>query len=300
MAKVSCAREARSLGEPLFATASTVRRWILVEQPGPWGRDALRKSRLPEGVGASLAALGARLRARVLLLRRPGAELAASRTVLVGDCAPPDPWMVRFEVDDPAEVLHLDLDGLAAGRRVDGEPVTDPVYLVCTNGRHDRCCAEFGRPLAAAVWALRPDTTWECSHIGGDRFAGNLVAFPHGCYFGWVGPDQAAGVVAAYEDGRLDLDHYRGRAPYPFAVQAAEHFLRAHHGIDAIDGVRLLRRERPSDDRTSAVFAVGDDEVRVEVAVHRDPAGQHLTCAATEAAHPPRYELVSLTPSPAR
>ena len=64
--------------------------------------------------------------------------------------------------------------GVVAGERPGfGEEVTEPVYLVCTNGRHDRCCATYGRP-ALALQASHGDLTWESSH-GGDRFAGNLA-----------------------------------------------------------------------------------------------------------------------------
>jgi hypothetical protein len=56
-----------------------------------------------------------------------------------------------------------------------GEVSEEPIYLVCTHGRHDACCAVRGRPVAAALAAAYPERTWECSHIGGDRFAANVV-----------------------------------------------------------------------------------------------------------------------------
>ena len=76
---------------------------------------------------------------------------------------------------------------------------------MCTNGRHDVCCAERGRPLYRALAEEFPEQTWECSHIGGDRFAGNAVCFPHGVYFGWLEPQDAPGTIRRYAQGAIDL-----------------------------------------------------------------------------------------------
>ena len=94
-------------------------------------------------------------------------------------------WWGDFEADD--ELLTLPLDGSA------GTPSYDPFFLVCTHGRHDTCCAVEGRPVAAALESARPGAVWECSHVGGDRFAANVVAMPHGIYYGQVEMTRADG-----------------------------------------------------------------------------------------------------------
>ena len=78
---------------------------------------------------------------------------------------------------------------------------------------------------------------WQSSHIGGDRFAGNVVFLPEGLYFGRVEPAEAWPVLDEYLAGRIDLAHYRGRSAYSFAEQAAER-ARARGG-------RAYRRRRP-------------------------------------------------------
>ena len=87
-----------------------------------------------------------------------------------------------------------------------GEPGPPALHLVCTNGRHDPCCADLGRPVVRALVAARAPDVWECSHIGGDRFAANLVCLPDGVYYGRVDPDGAPGLVA---DHRAGLDRPR-------------------------------------------------------------------------------------------
>ena len=85
--------------------------------------------------------------------------------------------------------------------------------LVCTNGRHDACCATYGRPLVRACGTgpgLRD--VWECSHIGGDRFAGNLVVLPESLYFGRCRSRGRDPLLGGLDEGRLDLENFRGRS----------------------------------------------------------------------------------------
>jgi hypothetical protein len=295
--RFSCARESQERDEPLYATASTVRRWIFLEQPGPWGYDAVEESRLPARAAAALIGWAHAARARLVLIRRHGRDDAAdtTRACFLAVTHPDNDLLERFDLASATDLLDLDPEPLRRGESVGGSAATRPLYLVCTNGSHDPCCAEFGRPLVAALDRVRPEETWECSHIGGDRFAGNLVVVPHGLYFGRVGPDEGIGVVEAYEDGRIALDHYRGRSCYPFHVQAAEHLIRAEHDIERIDALRLVARE-PVGQEIVIVTFVSDDGRRfvARLSVRPDPEGQLLTCRATGRACPPRYELLDL------
>src|SRR3546814_6538933 len=65
----------------MVGTASRVRRWLLIEQHGPWGRDALQESYLDAGIAARVAANAKEHGVRVLLTRRVGADRSAPRTV---------------------------------------------------------------------------------------------------------------------------------------------------------------------------------------------------------------------------
>ena len=124
---------------------------------------------------------------------------------------------------------------------------------MCTHGRHDACCAERGRPVAAALSAAHPEDTWEVSHIGGDRFAGNLLVLPHGLYYGRLDAPSAIAVAGDHEAGQLDLDHLRGRSGYAMPVQAAEIALRRELGETRNDALRLTGRQRSADETTGGV-----------------------------------------------
>ncbi|HWB70751.1 MAG TPA: sucrase ferredoxin [Egibacteraceae bacterium] len=297
--RVRCAPAAQSRNEPLFATASKVRRWILVEEPGPWGQDAVHDSRLPPGVGLALKARTAALRARVLLIRRHRAPVPATRTCFVACTQPGRNWVERLTVDNAADLLAVDWNPLGRDEPVGGTPVDHPLYLVCTNGRHDPCCAEYGRPLVHVLNRVAGDRVWESSHFGGDRFAGNLVCLPHGLYFGHVAPEQGPQVVAAYERGLIDLRHYRGRSCYAFVVQAAEFFVRTHQALRGVDDLGFVRRRNLGDGRVLVTFTSPAGRWFVaDVQVSHPPEGRLLTCRATSPLRPPQYRLLGIEAGP--
>ena len=151
------------------------------------------------------------------------------------------------------------------------------MFVVCTHGRRDPCCAERGRPLARATALAASDLVWESTHVGGDRFAGNLVAFPHGLYFGRVQPEEGPAIVAAYREGRIaHLERYRGRTIHPTPVQAAEATLRRQRGLDGLDDVALERARRDGD-RVEVWFATPAGTALVTVARSLRPP-MRLTC----------------------
>jgi hypothetical protein len=208
---------------------------LLIEQPGPWGLDALCESRLDPSIGVPLARRAAVEGLRTALIRRPRRVLLSrARRFAVVDSRPGLESVRWGSVEDAGELADLPLDGSV------GTASDEPVYLVCTHGRHDTCCALRGRPVAAGLAAVRPEATWECSHIGGDRFAPNLVALPHGLYYAHVGLPEAVKVVEAYEGGRVEPEWLRGRSCFPAPVQAAQHHARLALGEFGVDALRPL------------------------------------------------------------
>ena len=282
----------------MAGTASTVRSWLLLEDPGPWGRDALRDARLPERVGLELQRRCRAAGVRPLLIRRASsnASSADGLACLAIRSGPEPPWIERTRLPKATDTLDLDLPALGRGVRPGFEPVDGPLFLVCTHGRRDVCCAERGRPLARALATAVPGATWESSHVGGDRFAGNLIAFPHGLYLGRVGPDEAAEVARAYADGRVSLQHLRGRSCYPMPVQAAEHALRTREGFDRVDDVGLERTEE-RDGVSTSIFPTPKGRFSVSVAIE-ESAPSFLTCHSHVAEPAPAYRTISIERRP--
>lgn len=285
-----CAFAAERRGDPMSGTAAPARGMLLVEQPGPWGRQALVQSRLDRDVGAALGARANAAALRVLLIRRPGrreqAAVGTPRRWALVDSRPGHEVTRWGRFVDDADLLGLPLDGSA------GAPSYEPFYLVCTHGRHDACCAIRGRPVAAALARSRPGAVWECSHLGGDRFAANLVVLPHGLYYGRVSPQTAPQVAAAHERGEVVVPLLRGRTVFSPVVQAAQQHARLTLGRLAVEALPPRRTEPLGQGRWRVTLADGPDQLVLDVTSVVAGEAALLTCAATHPAHPPGF-LVS-------
>jgi hypothetical protein len=291
-----CASASAARDEPMPGTASRVRSWVLVEQPGAWGRDALRESRLDPGVGDALDRLGRRHRVRVLLVRRPGRVAAARPRVYLAHSARTAGWLEALDVGSAADLLDLDWARVAGAEPPGyGRRERDPVHLVCTNGRHDACCADMGRPVVRALVAAGTASVWESSHVGGDRFAANVVSLPSGVYLGRVDPATAPQVVTDLERGLVALEHFRGRSCDPPLVQVADACARRQTGVRELDGLPLAGVEAVGDDPSAAVrvtfLAPGGQSLRVVVDRRRSDSPAVLTCTSASPARLWEYRV---------
>ena len=286
-----CSVQALRRGDTPVATAPPAQRWLLVEQPGPWGQDALLQSRFDPEVAPRLAARARAEGVRLLLVRRPDGRLADSgRRWAVVDAHPGRErvtWAVRR---DDAELLEVPWDGSL------GQPAGHPVYLVCTHGGHDACCALRGRPLARSLATGHPDAVWECSHLGGCRFAANVLVLPHGFYYA-QSPADGAELVAAHARGEVALPWLRGRAGLPLAAQAAQHLLREQLGLLGVDDLPLQAVDRLTEagaavERFSVTFAGPGGRVVATVESGADEEAGRLTCRAVHPAHPRTWRLL--------
>jgi hypothetical protein len=276
----ACSVLAEELGEDLAASAPKAGRFLLLEQPGPWtGRDAVTRSDLDEGIARALLARADDADVKVHLIRRSSRRAALERrSCFLADVA--RGWVERHELGDPAEVLELDLT-------MRGERWDEPLYLACTHGKRDPCCARRGRPLARALRAHRPQQTWEIGHIGGHRFAATMLTFPHGLAFGRVPAARGPEIVSALEAGEIVLEHLRGRAGEPWPVQAAEVLVRRERGLRALDALTV-----EAVDGETVTLRLGDGErLRVTVARREDERARPISCG-DEPETVSTYELV--------
>jgi hypothetical protein len=281
---------ARSRDDPMAGTAAPAAGYLLLEQPGGWGRQALTSSRLDPVVGRAVSARAIRQGLRVLLIRRPGRHAAPARRSWAVVSSRPGREVASwgtYGADD--ELRSLPLDGSA------GIPSYDPFYLVCTHGRHDTCCAVEGRPVALALAAHRPGAVWECSHVGGDRFAANVVAMPHGLYYGQVTTARAADLVAAHERGEVLPDLLRGRSTAAPAAQAAVAHVRRELGDLAIDALAPAGTLHLGDGVFQVRLRRQPRNLVVTLRAGARPDPGLLTCHAKRASHPPEFTVVDVT-----
>jgi (2Fe-2S) ferredoxin len=213
--------------------------------------------------------------AKVLFIRRRERRSSEGLHVFWGRSTEHDSWLSATVIDAYSELLELELAD-------PGDATGHPLFLVCTHGKHDACCAKYGLPLYEAIRELVDEGwVWQCSHVGGDRFAGNLVCLPEGVYYGRVGAGDVLALLDEHLVGRAHLDFYRGRSCHSFPLQAAEGVVREASGMLDLDGLKLVS--------TSPIrFRAGETEYEVEVAREQGELAQ-LTCGASGLSRPWRY-----------
>lgn len=273
-----CSIQASLRDDPMVGSAFPADRLLLVEQPGPWGRAGLLASRFDSAVAHRLVARLENRGIRVIAIRRPGRHVPADgRRWAVADCRPGRERVVWGRFDDDHELLDLDVPGRLEVPDAGGE--SGPVYLVCAHGTHDACCAIRGRPVAAALESRRPGRVWECSHVGGDRFAANLLVLPAGLLYGRVQPEDAERLATLTDRGRVDAGSLRGRVGFSSVEQAA--MVLAHQTRPAAGwrDVRVRAVDRSDPDRVVVMLSVAGESLTVAVRTQRSEPNW-LTCQA--------------------
>jgi hypothetical protein len=288
--RLPCSDQSLLRDDPMYGTASAGSSWLMLELCGPWGHSAFMDSPtvIDPTLGRAIVRRAEKAGMRIAAIRRHGRREAPRRwRWFIARSAIGGEALYRGELPDAAGYLELALDGS------DGEPTSEPLVAVCAHGKHDQCCAVRGRGAVSAIAAEYPEITWECSHLGGDRFAATMLILPEGLCYGRVDTTDAARLVGLHRGGRLDNRHLRGRTSLPHAVQAAQYFARESSGEDRIEALAPLSVESLGD--SCRVILDGDPgQVEVMLSIHMS-APLLSQCSARAPGRVRTYGLVSLT-----
>ena len=276
-----CSARSEEFDEPMIGTVDQRVRWLLVEDRSAWGEKAVR-----DVLGADLEAAAKQRGMRLLLIRRREGDPAADavrRAILVDTGA--GAMSVRT-ISDLGELPGLLDEPLADF----GAPMADRILLVCTNGKRDACCALRGRALVTALAADHGERAWECTHLSGHRFAGNLVCLPDGIVYGRVNATDGPRLADAYLDGRLDPALLRGRSAWPAPAQVAEQVLRQSLGLEGVREVELVAAEVAGEGAVVTLSAAEGTHRFELVAEAGEP--RIISCRADELERPIHWRVV--------
>ncbi|HSF97452.1 MAG TPA: sucrase ferredoxin [Ornithinibacter sp.] len=279
-----CSAASRHRADPQVGTAPVASRWLLIEHQGPWAKKPLTTPPLTASLGDDIDRISASFGGKALLVRRPGRRLPGED---------PHSW---YAVDTIRRTWvrgswKTSEDLLAAAHAL-GTPLSvsdedaDPMVLVCTHATRDACCAVRGRPIAATLARAMPEEVWECTHLGGHRFAGTILSLPDGACFGRLDPDNALRVIAAHRDGHTDARYLRGTTRWEPAVQAALAAVLERYGPDSADDLVPGAIDADGARTVVEVFGRGSlpDRVLVDVVSEALPAAP-LSCGDVPKPH---------------
>lgn len=246
-----CSSQSRQAGEPLYGTASRYDVFILVEWNTPFTPQAAADFVAHTFPGDQRARWDDLLKSlpkpRLQLIRqRTISTDADGLTVFVALPRESNPALYEFRLESYTQILDLPFSAMLTGDLEVRHALREqPLYIICTHGQHDPCCARYGLPVyKAALEHAGTAQVWQSSHLGGHRFAATLVALPGGITYGRVTPDDIPAILDENAAGRLHLGAYRGRACYEAIEQIGEYFLRIASGDSSLGAFRVLGVEQ--------------------------------------------------------
>lgn len=255
-----CSDLSRAADEPMAGTADKVDVWLLLEYKPVWKPKAIDDNALASTTHAWVQdavtrAAEAGMKVRPQFIRRP--ELDTESVVLM---VARDGRLWRGEFANYDAVVDVDI--LDADATQSLAPVDDHQYFVCTNGQRDMCCARYGLPTYARLRELVDRRVWQTTHLGGHRFAPNVLALPQGVLYGRVDPEDASLFVEAIENDTIAKPFVRGRSAFPPQAQVAEVLVDAKVlGLKGIDGDTVALETVDGD----AAISVSQQEVPIDV-----------------------------------
>ncbi|MFE7749768.1 sucrase ferredoxin [Streptomyces sp. NPDC057428] len=288
-----CADAARIRGDSITGTAPYGSVCVLIEYRGSWPANGFDGLDLEPDTKALVFSAAQAVKARILLVRRHGRgsrEEPPSWAVLrfEGLGAHRQQWGTWSRDEDLAQIAEALRAPVVLG--------CPPVVLVCTHGRHDTCCAVRGRPVCRALSERWPDLVWECTHVGGDRFAANVVIVPDGVYYGDLDALSAVTAVQEHLAGLIHAEHLRGYTNLYPPQQAAVTAVLQRFGPAGRHAYTVATASRASED----IWQIRVDgrpphpaALDVEVHAFRTPLRQ-LTCHGPSMSRAVAYEVTSI------
>jgi hypothetical protein len=290
-----CSIDSLEAAESLLGTAPRADVWFMLEYSGRWGNQALKESSIPDAVKEHLNAELKKIpESRLLLVKRPVAERSGI-TFAAAAAAGNEPVLYRFTIESYEDLLGFDLAAIAAGdARYASALSSEPMFLICTNGLRDQCCALHGMAVYAALSHEHAGMVWESTHHGGHRFAANMLHLPYGLSYGRLRADSAAEVVQAALDGNIAFDYLRGRSTLGEAAQSAEAFLRRELALPGLNGLAFIGSQEVPESEWAVSFTSDGGDYTAVVARQETGAQVHASCGDEKTNPVAEFSLVEI------
>ncbi len=280
-----CSTASRYYKEMLAGTAATYQSFILVEYNLPFPQKVTQTT-IDAGWLSRLQALAKEKKGKVVLIRNKHSTAGTSRVMFV-DCAARRYFSLVADTKQ-LSLLDLEMHIYAAGTVWQ----TEPFFLVCTNGKKDKCCAKFGFPVFKFFEGMLGDTdVWECTHIGGDRFAANAVYLPFGIYYGRVTVEDIPEIIDQSLQNSIYQSNYRGISTLSFYKQSVECYIREYLNEWSIDfSIQMHIQSQQGNDIVAHVLTQkGNYEISVTKQLILYP--HYLTCTSKTRGNITKYML---------
>lgn len=287
-----CSAASRYFKEDIHGSAANYNGFILLEHNDPFPEKISQAHFDPQFI-AALQELAKRKKAKLLLIRNRKTSFRVVRLIYV-DClqqryftlhsTPEDLAAIRLEyyIDSPESIWE-----------------STPFFVVCTNGKKDKCCSKFGFPVFKFIENHdRQMTVFECTHVGGDRFAANAVCMPYGVYYGRVMVEDVDPILAATDQEAIYYPNYRGCSARSFLHQSVECFLREYLDHFAIRFPLVIGAQEEEGDLVKIPAVVEDRKFELTLRKETIAYPYYLTCKSMKPGSITKYQLEMLKELP--
>ena len=229
-----CSIMTRQTGEPLAGTAPFAKHFVFITWPKKyWRYDALdSKGGFPEGLKEwmkSQSEITGKVSIRLVSHKELNNE---SVNIYI---YPEKIYYSNILPEEISGVLMSHFLNECNSKNIAKNIEKDHI-LVCTHGRHDKCCAKFGQELANNLRNHLKDQqnnieVFDSSHLGGHRFAPTMIDFPSGSAYGHLKTEEITDYFETRKLGMVYAQAYRGSVFLPDLVQVAEAYVQRFRSI---------------------------------------------------------------------
>lgn len=304
---ITCADASRDINERLAGSVKPTDVFFLIETNattyGGWSKNIVKQASQSGELAPYLKHLQHVPNAKILFIRHPQAN---AKNFYIAVTHQTEPKLYHAMLDDYSDLLTLDIDTIAPNTTpsLGSQAMTEcpELYAVCTNGKHDICCSNFGMPVYNALLEHADiDKVWQVTHIGGHRLAATLIAFPQGIYYGYLDPIHAEEIAINHRAGYVVNHKYRGRGSYGTpavdepthkAISAAEHHIRETTRQYAIADLRFHHVDAVNEMQWRVQF-VDKDKRNHQVTVQTTLSESRLSSCGDEAKPMPVHHIIA-------
>ena len=280
-----CSAASRYFKEDIHGSAANYNGFILLEHSDPFP-EKINQAHFDPYFIAGLQDLAKQKKAKLLLIRNRKTDFKTCRLIYV-DCL-----RQRYLT------LHSTLADVAAIRlefyinSPDAIWETDPFFVVCTNGKKDKCCAKFGFPVFKFIENHdKAIPVFESTHVGGDRFAANAVCLPQGIYYGRVMVEDVDAILEATDRQQVHYPNYRGLCTRSFLYQSVECYLREELQDFSIGFDFTIEAQEDDADRFYFRVTANGASYQLRLLKKVIPYPYYLTCKSQKPGNITRYVL---------
>ena len=222
--KVLCSKYSSENKESISGTAPDWDTLILVSLNTPWQPDIEDSNDFPAGINdivKSASNMNNKIRLQCIIPDEDYVGTGLTKIIKYSKQSDEDYFskFQKFEFDVSSDKIYSVVNDLTLNE--DEELIEQGLannkdardIFVCTHGSRDVCCASFGFPIYTELKNRFSDTStrvWRISHIGGHRYAPNVIEMPSGRLWSRVEADDIEGVFEKQYSANEIQPFYRG------------------------------------------------------------------------------------------